>query len=325
MKRAAFALLSGLAVGATSNAFAEPAQPWPTRPIRAIVPIAPGTGADTVFRLVFNQLSIQLGQQIVVENRGGAGGTIGGAAVAKADPDGYTILANSTSHTIAPALYSGLTYDVARDFAAVASFGRTPTALVMAPSKGIKTIQEFVAAAKAKPGKDAFTFASAGVGSTTHLTAERFRLSAGFEAIHVPFKGGGFRPEVASGRVDFAFSPIAVAVPDIREGRLLALAVSSRARVSTLPDVPTTLEAGYPNSDYALWLGMFVPVKTPRAIVDRLHQESVKALQNPALRDKLAGLDVEPMSMTPAEFDAFIKEEIVAQAALAKAAGLKAN
>ena len=230
-----------------------------------------------------------------------------------------------TSHTIAPALYSGLTYDVARDFAAVASFGRTPTALVMAPSKGIKTVQEFVTAAKAKPGKDAFTFASAGVGSTTHLTAERFRLSAGFEAIHVPFKGGGFRPEVASGRVDFAFSPIAVAVPDIREGRLLALAVSSRARVSTLPEVPTSLEAGYPNSDYALWLGMFVPVKTPRAIVDRLHQESVKALQNPALRDKLAGLDVEPMSMTPAEFDAFIKEEIIAQAALAKAAGLKAN
>ena len=325
MKRAAFALLSGLAVVATSNAFAEPAQPWPTRPIRAIVPIAPGTGADTVFRLVFNQISIQLGQQIVVENRGGAGGTIGGAAVAKADPDGYTILANSTSHTIAPALYSGLTYDVARDFAAVASFGRTPTALVMAPSKGIKTVQEFVTAAKAKPGKDAFTFASAGVGSTTHLTAERFRLSAGFEAIHVPFKGGGFRPEVASGRVDFAFSPIAVAVPDIREGRLLALAVSSRARVSTLPEVPTSLEAGYPNSDYALWLGMFVPVKTPRAIVDRLHQESVKALQNPALRDKLAGLDVEPMSMTPVEFDAFIKEEIIAQAALAKAAGLKAN
>ena len=327
MKRLAFALLSVscLAAGAQGSAWAQAAQQWPNRPIRAIVPVAPGTGADTVFRLVFNQLSIQLGQQIVVENRGGAGGTIGGAAVAKADPDGYTILANSTSHTIAPALYSGMTYDVARDFAAVASFGRTPTALVMAPSKGIKTIREFVAAAKARPGKEAFTFASAGVGSTTHLTAERFRLSAGFDAIHVPFKGGGFRPEVASGRVDFAFSPIAVAVPDIREGRLLALAVSGRTRVSTLPDVPTTLEAGFPNSDYALWLGVFVPVKTPRAIVERLHQESVKALATPALRERLAGLDVEPMPMTPAEFDAFIKDEIVAQGALAKAAGLKGN
>ena len=324
MTRPALALLlvSGLAVGACDAAFAQSSgQSWPTRPIRAIVPIAPGTGADVVFRLVFNQLSIQFGQQIVVENRGGAGGTIGGAAVAKADPDGYTILANSTGHTIAPAIYPNMTYDVVRDFAAVASFGRTPTALVMAPSKGIRTIQEFVAAAKV--GK--FTFASAGVGSTTHLTAERFRLSAGFEAVHVPFRGGGFRPEVASGRVDFAFSPIAVAVPDIRDGRLVALAVSSRTRVSTLPDVPTTLEVGFPNSDYALWLGMFVPVKTPRAIVDRLHQETVKALQTPALRERLAALDVEPMPMTPAEFDVFIREEVVAQGALAKAAGLKAN
>jgi tripartite-type tricarboxylate transporter receptor subunit TctC len=191
----------------------------------------------------------------------------------------------------------------------------------MAPSKGIKTIQEFVPAAR--QGK--FTFASAGVGSTTHLTAERFRLSAGFEAVHVPFRGGGFRPEVASGRVDFAFSPIAVAVPDIRDGRLVALAVSAKERVSTLPNVPTTLEAGYPNSDYALWLGVFVPVKTPRAIVDRLYQESVKALQSPALRDRLAALDVEPMPMTPEQFDAFIKDDLVSQAALAKAAGLKPN
>ena len=310
-----------VALGAGGGAWAEPVQNWPNRPIRAIVPVAPGTGADVVFRLVFNQLSVQLGQQIVVENRGGAGGTIGASAVAKADPDGYTILANSAGHTIAPAIYPNMNYDVTRDFAAVASFGKTPTALVMAPSKGIKTIQQFVSAAKAGN----FTYASSGVGSTTHLTAERFRLSAGFEAVHVPFRGGGFRPEVASGRVDFAFSPIAVAVPDIRDGRLVALAVSSRTRVSALPDVPTTLEAGFPNSDYALWLGMFVPVKTPRAIVDRLHRESVKALQTPALRDKLVSLDVEPMAMTPAEFDAFIRDEVVAQGALAKAVGLKPN
>ncbi len=320
MRGAALALLLVAAV-ASGSAWAEPVQNWPNRPIRAIVPVAPGTGADVVFRLVFNQLSIQLGQQIVVENRGGAGGTIGASAVAKADPDGYTILANSAGHTIAPAIYPNMNYDVTRDFAAVASLGRTPTALVMAPSKGIKTIQQFVSAAKAGN----FTYASSGVGSTTHLTAERFRLSAGFEAVHVPFRGGGFRPEVASGRVDFAFSPIAVAVPDIRDGRLVALAVSSQTRVSTLPDVPTTLEAGFPNSDYALWLGMFVPVKTPRAIVDRLHQESVKALQSPALREKLLSLDVEPMAMTPAEFDTFIRDEVVAQGALAKAVGLKPN
>ena len=220
------------------------AEPWPTKPIRVIVPVAPGTGVDTISRLIFHQLSLQLGQQIVVENRGGAGGTIGVAAVAKADPDGYTLLGHSSSHTIAPAIYPSLPYDTARDFAAVAAFGKMPTALVLAPAKGFRTVQELVTAARAKPGS--FTYASAGVGSTTHLTAERFRLSAGFEAIHVPYRGGGFRPEVASGRVDFAFSPIAVALPDIREGRLMALAVSSRERASALPDVPTTVEAGYP-------------------------------------------------------------------------------
>ena len=157
----------------------------------------------------------------------------------------------------------------------------------MSPSKGIKTVQELVAQAKAKPGT--LTFASAGVGSTTHLTAERFMLSAGITAVHVPFRGGGFRPEVSSGRVDFAFSPIAVAVPDVRDGRLIALAVSAHDRASGLPDVPTTLEAGYPNSDYALWLGVFVPANTPREIVDRLHDESVKALQSPGLRERLKG------------------------------------
>jgi tripartite-type tricarboxylate transporter receptor subunit TctC len=214
-----------------------------------------------------------------------------------------------------------MSYDVTRDFIAVVPFGKMPTALIISPEKGIKTVQQLVAEAKAKP--ETFTFASAGVGSTTHLTMERFLLSAGITAVHVPFRGGGFRPEVASGRVDFAFSPIAVAIPDVRDGRLLALAVSARDRASGFPEVPTTLEAGFPNSDYALWLGIFLPANTPRAIVDRLHDESLKALQSPALRDRLAGLDVEPMVMTTAEFDAFIRDEVVLQGALAKAAGLK--
>lgn len=323
MMRAARALLVACGLLAVAGGAAAQQQSWPTKPIRAIVPIAPGTGADVIFRLVFHELSNRLGQQIVIENRGGAGGTIGSAAAAKADPDGYTILAQSTSHTIAPAIYPNMSYDVTRDFIAVVPFGKMPTALVIAPSKGIKTVQELVAQAKARPGT--LTFASAGVGSTTHLTAERFMLSAGITAVHVPFRGGGFRPEVASGRVDFAFSPIAVAVPDVRDGRLLALAVSANDRASGLPDVPTTLEAGYPNSDYALWLGVFVPANTPREIVDRLHDESVKALQSPGLRERLKDLDVEPMAMTTGEFDAFIKHEVVAQGALAKAAGLKPN
>jgi tripartite-type tricarboxylate transporter receptor subunit TctC len=317
---AALSLACGILVGLCGGVAA---QSWPTKPIRAILPIAPGTGSDVVFRLVFNQVSIQLGQQIVIENRGGAGGTLGAATVAKAEPDGYTIMGSSTSHTIAPALYTHLPYDVRHDFAAVVPLGMMPTALVMAPSKGIRTVQQFVAEAKTKPG--GFTFASAGVGSSTHLTAERFRLSAGFDAIHVPFRGGGFRPEIASGRVDFGFSPIAVAVPDIRDGRLVALAVSGRVRASALPDVQTTLEAGFPNSDYALWLGVFMPARTPRAIVDRMHDEVVKALNVPALRDKLAAVDLQSMIMSPAEFDAFIENDIVNQGTLAKAAGLKAN
>ena len=314
----------GVLVAACAGAAAQSdAARWPTKPIRAILPIAPGTGADVVFRLVFHELSNQLGQQIVIENRGGAGGTIGSAAVAKADPDGYTILAQSTSHAIAPAIYPNMPYDVIRDFIAVVPFGKMPTALIISPSKGIKTVQQLVAEAKAKPGS--LTFASAGVGSTTHLTMERFLLSAGITAIHVPFRGGGFRPEVASGRVDFAFSPIAVAVPDVRDGRLLALAVSAQERASGFPDVPTTLEAGFPNSDYALWLGVFVPAKTPAGIVNRLHDESLKALRLPALRERLASLDVEPMVMSTAEFDAFMRNEVVAQGALARAAGLKPN
>ncbi len=318
MQRLIAALLwaSCLVVGWHNGASAEV---WPSRPIRAILPFAPGSGTDVVSRLVFNQLSIELGQQIVVENRGGAGGTLGTAAVATADPDGYTILAHSTSLAITPALYPNISYDVTRDFAAVAAFGRMPTVLLVAPSKGIKTLQEFVALAKSKP----LTYASAGVGSTTHMTAERFRLSAGFDAIHVPFRGGGFRPELASGRIDFAFSPIAVALPEIRDGRLIALAVSGKERASALPDMPTTLEAGYPNSDYALWLGIFLPAKTPQAIVERLHQATMKALQTPALRDRLATLDVEPMPMTPAEFGAYVRDDIVVQGALAKAAKLK--
>jgi tripartite-type tricarboxylate transporter receptor subunit TctC len=323
MPRTAVALLAACGIWAAACNGVAAQSDWPNKPIRAILPIAPGTGADVVFRLVFHELGNRLGQQIVIENRGGAGGTIGSAAAAKADPDGYTILAQSTSHTIAPAIYPNMLYDVTRDFIAVAPLGKMPTALIVAPSKGIKTVQELVAQAKAKPGT--LTFASAGVGSTTHLTAERFMLSAGIKAIHVPFRGGGFRPEVSSGRVDFAFSPIAVAVPDVRDGRLLALAVSARDRVSGFPDVPTLGEAGIANADYALWLGVFLPAKTPRAIVEKLHDECAKALQSPGLRERLAALDVEPMPMTTTEFDAFIKDEVVAQGALAKAAGLKPN
>jgi tripartite-type tricarboxylate transporter receptor subunit TctC len=299
------------------------ADEWPSRPIRAVAPLAAGTGADVIARIVLNQLSVQLRQPIVIENKGGAGGTLGAAMVAKAEADGYTLMAGTPSHTIAPAIYPNLPYDTARDFIAVAPFGSVPTALVTAPSKGIRTVQELVAAAKARPGS--ISYASAGIGSTTHLTAERFRMSAGFTAVHVPFRGGGFQPDVMAGRVDFAFSPVAVSVPNIRDNKLLALAVSGRKRATALPQVPTTLEAGYADSDYVIWVGLFVPARTPADIVARLHEETRKALQTPSVRDRLIGLDVDPMEMTQAEFGAYVDAEIVNNAALTKAVGIAPN
>ena len=306
------------AAAAQQNAMAN----WPSKPIHAVVPLAPGTGGDVMARLMLNQLSQQLGQSIVIENKGGAGGTLGAAQVAKADPDGYTLLAHSSTHVIAPSMYTSLPYDTANDFAGVMPIGSVPSALVIAPSKGIKNLKDFVDKAKAAPG--GFTYASAGVGSTTHLTAERFRLSAGFPVVHVPFRGGGFQPEIIAGRVDFGYSPIATSLPNIKDGRLQAIAVSSPQRAAALPDVPTTLET-YANSDYVIWVGLFLPAKTPRGIVEKLNLEMRKAWENPTLRERFIGLDVTPMPMTPAEFDALIKKEIVDNAVLAKAAGLQPN
>jgi tripartite-type tricarboxylate transporter receptor subunit TctC len=310
----------GLAV---ANTAAE-AQTWPTRPIRALVPFTAGSGTDVLARVAFDQLSIQLGQAVIAENRVGAGGTIAASTVAKADSDGYTILVHSSALTIAPSIYQNLAYDTVRDLAAVVPLGVSPNVLIISPSRGIKTVHELVSAAKAKPGS--FTFASAGVGTGTHLSAERFRLSAGFEALHVPFKGGPEAiTEVIAGRVDFSVLPVGIVLSHIREGKLLALAVNGAKRASSLPDVPTTLEAGFADSDYPLWWGLFLPAKTPRDIVDRLHRETLRALQTPKVREKLATLGVDPLVMMPAELDAHVRKELGANAALVKATGLKAN
>ena len=298
------------------------AQSWPERPVRAMVPFSAGSSLDIVGRIVLEPVSSQLRQPIVVENRGGAGGTIGSAMVAKAEPDGYTILINASAHSSAPAAYPNITYDPARDFSAVIPFGTIPNVAVVAPEKGFKTIQELVAAAKA----GSFSYASAGVGSATHWAAERLRVSAGFDALHVPFRGG---PEalmdVMAGRVDFTCMGMSAALPFIRDGRLIPLAVSSARRSSALPDVPTTLEAGLVDSDYNYWMGMFVPAKTPRAVIDKLYEETQKALQLPAVQDKFKPQGIEPMPMTSAEFDELIKKEVAANLALVKAAGLKFN
>ncbi len=296
---------------------------WPSKPIRLIVPLTPGSATDVMARVVMDQVSAQLGQPVIVENRPGAGNTIGMGAVAKAEPDGYTILANSSTHTVTPATRSNLGFEMT-DLAAIVPLGNMPVVMVFNPSKGYKKLSDFVAAAKAKPGS--VNYASAGAGNSSHLNGERFRLAAGFEAVHLPFKGAPeAMTEVLAGRADFYFAPLVNALPLLKDGQLQALAVSGSARASTLPDVPTTVEAGYPNSEYNFWAGVFLPAKTPADIRARLYAETAKALQHPAIREKLGGLGADPMPLTSAQFETLVKSEIETNTQLVKAAGIKVN
>jgi tripartite-type tricarboxylate transporter receptor subunit TctC len=319
-----FLKFSTAAIAAPAIAAAAVAQGgWPTaRPIRAIVPFSAGSTIDILGRIVLDPLSRALGQTIVVENRGGAGGSLGSAAVAKAEPDGYTLLINAAAHSGAPAAYPNLPYDAANDFAAVACFGSVPNVLLVAPSKGLNTIQALVAKAKA----GGMSFASAGVGSATHWAAERFIVSAGLQATHVPFRGGPEAlTEVMTGRVDFIFIGISSGLPFIQNKQLVPLAVSSAKRSPSLPNIPTTLEAGYRDSDFNYWNGMLVPAKTPQPIIERLSVETTRVLSLPEVQQKLAVQGVEPAPLTPAEMDAMIRREIALNLKIAKDAGLKFN
>ncbi len=298
------------------------AQGWPTKTVKIIVPLSGGSNADILARLIGGRLAAQLGQSFIVENRPGAEGSIALSLVAKADPDGHTILVHTSSFTVTPVTHSNLPYDTARDFSGITILGTVPLAMIISPAKGIHTVQELVKAAKAKPGS--INFASAGTAG--QLSSERFRMSAGFDAVHIPFKGTPEAvTEVMTGRVDYYFCPVTPCLSYIKEGKLLALAVSSPRRSSALPDVPTTLEAGYANSDYNFWTGMFVPSKTPRAVVNKLYDETVKALQTSEVRERLAKLGTDPMSITPEQFDKLIREELATNAKLAKAAGIQGN
>jgi tripartite-type tricarboxylate transporter receptor subunit TctC len=305
----------------TRLAHAEAA--WPAeKTIRAVVPFTAGSTIDILGRIVMDPLSRQIGQTIIIENRGGAGGSLGSALVAKAEPDGYTLLINAAAHSGAPAAYPNLPYDASKDFSGVACFGSVPNVLLVQPAKGYKDIKDFVA--KARDGN--MTFSSAGVGSATHWAAERFRISAGIKATHVPFRGGPEQlTEVMTGRVDFCLIGIASGLPFIKNGQLQAHAVSSAKRSPALSDVPTTLEAGYKDSDFNYWNGLLVPAKTPRAIVDRLAAEVTKALALPEVQSKLSTQGVEPAPLTPTEMDAMIKREIDLNIKIAQAAGLKFN
>jgi len=298
-----------------------PAQVWPTKPIHVVVPYAPGSATDIVPRTVFDQVSRQVGQPIIIDNRPGGGTTLGTSAVAKSNPDGYTILVHSNALVTTPAIQANVPYDPVQDFSAVSPLGNLPLVLVISPGKNIKTLKELVAAAKSKAGS--LNYAAAGIGTPPHLTMERFRLAAGFTGQVVPFRGApeGLT-EVMAGRVDVYFAPITPALPLIRDGKLLALAVSSSKRSVALPDVPTTIEAGYPDSDFDFWIGAFAPKATPCDVIDRLHQETAKGLQNPSVSEKLVSLGVEQMIMKPADFDARVANETGIAVGLAKAAGI---
>ena len=315
--RTTICVLAGLSAVAVARA-----DNWPSRPIRATIPFGAGSATDVVPRIVFDQLSAELGQPIVVENRPGAGGTLGTGLVVKADPDGYSVLAHSSALAIAPAIFPNLTFDATRDLKGVLMLGSSATVMIVSPSRPWKTVQEFIADAKAKPGS--MSFGSVGVGSAVHISAEKFRLAAGIEATHVPYRGG---PEVIAdilgGRVDFYFCPLATALPLIRGGQVRALLVSTATRVAGLPDVPTPTEVGLTkDAESVSWFAVFVPAKTPPDIIEKFHDAGVKVLAEPAMQDSLKKIGVEPMPMTPVEIDDLVKRETADNLKVLKAAGI---
>ena len=313
-------LLAGVALATVAaGAFA---QAYPNRPIRIVVPISPGSATDVLVRAVAERMQVRLGQPVVIENRAGAGTTIGAAQVAKAEPDGYTILANSNAHTVNPYLYRSLPYDSASDFVGIATLGSLPNILVVNPQSPINSVQELVTAARAQPGK--LNYASAGVGSGTHMNAEKFRIASGLSAEHIAFKGTPEAvTETMAGRVDWFFAPGVSVMGAIKDRKLKALAVGSKERSSLLPDLPTTEEAGAANSAYTLWIGLFAPARTPPAIVARLNQEVQAALASPEVKERFAKLGADPMPMSVDGFRNFLAQEFKVSEQIVKAAGIK--
>ena len=300
------------------------AQSYPSKPIKFVVPFGAGSATDIVARTLGDAMSKSMGQPIIIENKVGAGGTIATAQVAKSEPDGYTVLVQASGHALNPSLYPNLSYDTLKDLTGVTTLAAIPNVLVVNPSKGWKTQADLIAAARAKPGQ--YNYASAGIGSATHLNAEIFRLQSGIEALHVPYKG---TPEamtnVIGGSNDWFFAPLASALPLIRDGKLQALSVSTKTRASTLPQVPTSIEAGLPSSDFTLWVGMIVPSGTPAAVVQRLHDEALKALDSPEIKERMSKLGAEPFTMSPDAFNAYIKSEMEVAARIVKAANINAQ
>jgi tripartite-type tricarboxylate transporter receptor subunit TctC len=298
------------------------AQTYPTKPVHLIISFTPGSSTDIIGRAVAAKLSEVWGQQVVAENRVGAGGTIGSAAVARAAPDGYTLLSNSSAHVANPSIYASMPYDVLKDFTNLAPLAGGPNVLIVGQEVGWKTFADFIAAAKAKPGS--LNFSSAGIGSGTHFNLEKLKLMAGIDVAHVPYKG---TPEAISdtiaGRVCCYFAPINAALSHVQGGKALALAVSSAKRSPLLPNVPTIAESGVPGFDYTLWVGLWGPAGMPADLVAKINGDVRKALASADLKDRLTKLGTVPMDMSPEEFSQFVRKELDDTAKVMKAAGIK--
>ncbi len=302
MKRFFIAAVAALA---TASSWA---QTYPSKQIRIVVPFTAGSATDIMARVVGEKLGAAWGQPVIVENRPGAGGTLGATQVSRAEPDGHTLLVVSTGHVVNPVLYGNLQYDTLSDFSGVTPLASLPSVLVVGSGSPIKSVSELVAAARAKPG--VLNYASAGVGSATHVNAEKFRATANVQITHIPFKGTPETiVEVSTGRADFMFTPVLASLPAIRENRLRALAVSTTKRSTALPNVPTVAESGLPGFVFDFWIGMLAPSKTPKPVVAKLNAEIARILALPDVKERMATLGAEPMPMSPEQFDAYIKDE----------------
>ena len=320
MRTAVLALVFALALPSITGLHA---QTYPNRPLRAIVPIAPGGGTDTTGRLVLTRLGEVLGQQIVVDNRAGGGGTIGASLAAKAQPNGYTFLFGSiATHAVNPAMYRKLPYDHIRDFAPVARIGTVPNVLVVHPALPVKTVADLVSHAKANPGK--INYGSAGVGSPPHLSMELLKSMTGVNIVHIPYKGAGpALAELLGGQTQVMCTSLAGQLPHIRAGRVRALAVTTAKRNAQVPDVPTMIEAGVPGYEVTIWYAVFFPAGVPKAAIARLNSELVKILNSPDMKERLAQIGVDPAPSTPEELAAFVKAETAKYTRVAQDAGIK--